>query len=130
MFGRYAQKTLSHLFVVAGYTQVIEGQAQMIELLLLVFCADMHGVAGYGAGDRTIISQRQPGMIDDLFFTGTVAKAGTMAADAERVEVSFHSPFGGAEDKPAAQFFRLSLVTERTVRRSRVRTGAIRGPSF
>jgi len=77
------------LFVVAGNTQGIKRQPQMIELLFLIFGANMHVMACRCTCNRVVARKGESCMIYGSSFSGSVPKIRTVATLANIVKITF-----------------------------------------
>jgi len=77
------------LFVVAGNTEGIKRQPQMIELLFLIIRANMHVVACRCTRNRIVTCKRESGMIYGSSFSGSMSKIRAVATLANIVRITF-----------------------------------------
>ena len=103
------------LFIVTGDTERVKWHSQMVILLFLVFCPDMHLMACDRAGNFTFFIQRQVAMVHSRFFADSVTETGAMAFQTDLGRTILQLPFGGTENKPAPQCLRRICMTERTI---------------
>ena len=84
----------------------------MIELLLLIFRADMHVMACRSTSYSAVSRQRKPGMVYRSLLSGGMTKIRTVAVLANFVKIIFQLFLGRNEDEPTPKFFCWRDVTD------------------